>query len=126
VGEKKEDGPAPGQYELRSEFQRNRSVSGTGNPLQAGAGDSKHQEAPFNCKSSRFNAREEAINPLGPGCYDPKIARLNPVFLPKVRDIQAPRFKGKESAQPGPGAYDEDQGSAWTKRSYNVLFTDYV
>lgn len=124
VADMKSEGPAPGQYELKSEFQQSRTVSGTGNPLLAGAAE-KHMEAPFNSKSSRFGSQGEAMDSLGPGCYDPKVARLHPVFLPKVRARQAPRFKGKESAQPGPGAYEEE-GSSWTKRSYNVLFTEFV
>lgn len=123
VAEKKADGPAPGQYEIKSTFEQSRTVSGTGNPLLAG--EHKRAEAPFNCKSSRFDSQGEAMDSLGPGCYDPKVARLHPVFLPKVRNRQAPRFKGKASEQPGPGAYEEE-GSSWTKRSYNVLFTEYV
>ena len=128
----KPDGPAPGQYELPSTFNEKRITSGTGNPLLAGVGDHKKREAAFNIKSQRFTQPlSEMQEKLGPGTYDPKLAKdmqsHKPVFIPKVTDSQASRFgqKGKDG-NPGPGSYFDEQGNGWTKRSYNILFTEYV
>ena len=118
-GAYKSDAPAPGHYSLKSDFSAERSRSGVTNPLLA-AKTEKHTEVPFHMKSARFRPSEPPVT-LGPGSYDPKSGSLHPVFLPK-----APRFSGKSSANPGPGTYEDDHESKWNKRSYNLLYTEYV
>jgi len=119
--ELKHDGPAPGQYEAVSGFSPKQSVGGTGNPLLAGLGENKKREAAFNSKSQRFGAQTpEGL--LGPGSYDPKLQSRKPAFIPK-----ASRFREKAVVGlPGPGTYFDEQTGTWNKRSYNILFTEYV
>ena len=129
--EMKAEGPAPGQYETTSAFTEKKVTSGTGNPLLAGIGENKKREAAFNIKSQRFGQLLESQEKIGPGTYDPKPAKdvqaHKPVFIPKVLTIQASRFREKGGAvTPGPGSYFDEQGAGWNKRSYNILFTEYV
>ena len=117
----KQEGPAPGQYEAVSGFSPKTTVGGTGNPLLAGIGENKKREAAFNSKSQRFSGNSQEA-PLGPGTYDPKLPGHKPAFIPK-----ASRFQDKaRGSNPGPGSYYDEQLGTWNKRSYNILFTEYV
>ena len=44
------ENPAPGTYNIVGDISHKTSISGTGNPLMAGIGDSKKREAGFNTK----------------------------------------------------------------------------
>lgn len=83
------EGPAPGQYEAQSTFGQRELMSGTGNPLFAGTGDTKRREAGFNIKSKRFQKQTTELPPkLGPGTYDPRLYRdiqtQKQVYIAKV------------------------------------------
>lgn len=125
------DVPAPGQYEAQSAFGLRPPVSGTGNPLFAGTGDSKRREAGFNIKSKRFVRTESELPPrLGPGAYDPRVLRdvqsQKMVYIPKVRYRQAERFEERRRLTPGPGTYFEDTRNQWNTVTYNITFTDQI
>lgn len=124
------DLPAPGQYDLPSSFDL-KSRPQRGRSQLAALVDSS--EAGFSTRSPRFPTDSHSEERLGPGLYTPKLNQaLRPVnrknrALPQVEVYrQEERFRGREVAgTPGPGAYAEDS-SEWNKRSYNVLFSDYV
>jgi len=44
------DHPPPGAYEVQGDLVKKTKISGTGNPMMAGIGDSKKREAGFNSK----------------------------------------------------------------------------
>jgi hypothetical protein len=101
-------------------------VSGTGNPLLAGIGDTKKREAPFNAKQTRFvNVdRDESLSNLGPGAYivnDPMTKSASTgSFIPR-----GVRFDAAKHETPGPGQYYDDENDAnWNKKSYNIIFSD--
>ena len=129
----KTSGPAPGQYDLPSSFDLKAVPQGAGNPLLAGLADNnRRKDAGFNVKSQRFPSPPPP-DALGPGCYNPKlpqeikVEKQKPIFMPQVRFTQESRFKEKQlSLTPGPGTYDDEVGADWNKRSYNILFTEYV
>ena len=124
------DLPAPGQYDLPSSFDRKPRPQ-RGRSQLAVLGDSS--EPGFSTRSPRFPADSHSEERLGPGLYTPKPSQaLRPVnkknrVLPQVGVYrQEERFRGREVEKtPGPGTYAEDL-SDWNKRSYNVLFSDYV
>lgn len=125
------DVPAPGQYEAKSDFDQRAPISGTGNPLFAGTGDSKRREAAFNIKSKRFSKPSTELPPrLGPGSYDPRVLRdvqsQKQVFIPKVKYRQAVRFEERRRLTPGPGTYFEETRNQWNTVTYNITFTDQI
>lgn len=84
-------GPAPGQYDVLSGFERRKGNVAVGNnPLVAGMGEVRRKEAGFDAKSQRFPVVSMSLDSLGPGAYNPKLPQdlhvenQKSVFLPQV------------------------------------------
>ena len=122
--DRKADHPPPGAYEVQGDLVKKSQISGTGNPLMAGVGDSKKREAGFNSKQQRWLENGDINESVGPGAYVVSDAMTKSAsagtFIP--RGIRFTKSKGET---PAPGQYhDEDTDAGWNKKSYNIIFSD--
>lgn len=135
-GKKKVKGPSVGTYEMKQytieENIKKKAGVGFENPLLANLKAKTKVNIPFSSQAKRFKEKVNETDAwLAPGYYEHK-----PTFeegkpkTSKAKDqhflINADRFeKQMVNGTPGPGHYgNEEAGSQWYKRSFNMIFSD--